>query len=117
MAPRARFELATLRLTAERIKNLSALSGVAYEKLGAIFPFLVAPNPAPTVMTSKSVGTRSQSGKFFEGLIDRHFPQRGWPGYSVGTELVLVCRPSARNTEILIPDSVNKWNSLLATTD
>src|SRR5260370_37002439 len=49
MAPRARFELATLRLTAERIKNLSALSGVAYEKLGAIFPSLVAPTPAPTV--------------------------------------------------------------------
>ncbi len=50
LAPRARFELATLRLTAERIENLSALSGVAYEKLGAIFPFLVAPNPAPTVL-------------------------------------------------------------------
>ena len=50
LAPRARFELATLRLTAEMIENLSALSGVAYEKLGAVFPFLVAPNPAPTVM-------------------------------------------------------------------
>ena len=31
MAPRARFELATLRLTAERDKNLSAASGVAYD--------------------------------------------------------------------------------------
>ena len=31
LAPRARFELATLRLTAEAVKNLSALSGVAYE--------------------------------------------------------------------------------------
>ncbi len=49
MALRARFELATLRLTAEMIENLSALSGVAYEKLGVIFPFLVAPTPAPTV--------------------------------------------------------------------
>src|SRR6266446_2378503 len=49
MAPRARFELATLRLTAEMIENLSALSGVAYEKLGAIFPHLVAPTSAPTV--------------------------------------------------------------------
>ena len=49
MAPRARFELPTLRLTAEMIENLSALSGVAYEKLGAIFPHLVAPNPAPTL--------------------------------------------------------------------
>jgi hypothetical protein len=33
--------LTILRLTAERIKNLSALSGVAYKN------FLVAPNPAP----------------------------------------------------------------------
>jgi hypothetical protein len=49
VAPRARFELATLRLTAERIQNLNALSGVAYKKLGAIFPALVAPNPAPTL--------------------------------------------------------------------
>ncbi len=32
---------------AERIKNLNALSGVAYKNFGAIFPFLVAPNPAP----------------------------------------------------------------------
>ena len=45
---RAGFEPATFRLTAEMIKNLSALSGVAYEKLGAIFPSLVAPTPAPT---------------------------------------------------------------------
>jgi hypothetical protein len=30
------------------IENLTALSGVAYEKLGAIFPSLVAPTPAPT---------------------------------------------------------------------
>ena len=47
MAPRARFELATLRLTAERIKNLSAVSGVAYKEPGTILPSLVAPNPAP----------------------------------------------------------------------
>jgi len=53
LAPRARFELATLRLTAEMIENLSALSGVAYEKLGAIFPSLVAPKPAPTAATER----------------------------------------------------------------
>jgi hypothetical protein len=47
MAPRARFELATLRLTAEVVKNLRALSGVACKKLGAILTFLAAPNPAP----------------------------------------------------------------------
>src|SRR5437016_14114926 len=33
------------------IENLSALSGVAYEKLGAIFPSLVAPTPAPTAQS------------------------------------------------------------------
>ena len=49
MAPRARFELATLRLTAEAVKNLSALSGVAYKKLGAIFSSLAAPNVAPKI--------------------------------------------------------------------
>jgi len=47
LAPRARFELATLRLTAEVVKNLSAVSGVAYRKFGAILIFLTAPNPAP----------------------------------------------------------------------
>ncbi len=36
LAPRARFELATLRLTAEVVKNLTAASGVAYRKFGVI---------------------------------------------------------------------------------
>ncbi len=52
LAPRARFEPPTFRLTAEMIENLSALSGVAYKKLGAIFSSLVAPTPAPTPMAS-----------------------------------------------------------------
>ena len=47
MAPRARFELATLRLTAEAIKNLSALSGVAYKKWGAVPPLLLHPHLHP----------------------------------------------------------------------
>jgi hypothetical protein len=47
LAPRARFELATLRLTADEVQNLSALSGVTYKKLGAILPRLVAPKAAP----------------------------------------------------------------------
>jgi len=38
---------ATLRLTAERDKNLSAASGVAYIRLGAILTSLAAPNLAP----------------------------------------------------------------------
>ena len=37
LAPRARFELATLRLTAETSKNLSALPGVAYGVKHSIF--------------------------------------------------------------------------------
>ena len=49
LAPRARFELATLRLTANGNKNLSALSGVAYEKSGAILSSLAAPNVAPKI--------------------------------------------------------------------
>jgi hypothetical protein len=62
LAPRARFELATLRLTAEMIENLSALSGVAHEKLGAIFLSLVAPTPAPTAITFEWVVIGAQSG-------------------------------------------------------
>ena len=46
LAPQARFELATLRLTAEVFENLCALSGVAYKKSGAILALLGAPNPA-----------------------------------------------------------------------
>ena len=48
MAPRARFELATLRLTADEVKNPSALSArVAYRETAIIFPFFAEPNPAP----------------------------------------------------------------------
>src|SRR5882762_2712551 len=75
LAPRARFELATLRLTAEMIENLSALSGVAYEKLGAIFPSLVAPTPAPTPMASEWMAVKAQSG-LLRWPIYCHFPQR-----------------------------------------
>jgi len=67
LAPRARFELATLRLTAERIEDPSALSGVAYEKLGAIFPSLVAPTPAPTVQLKYPDSMSVRLGT--EGLI------------------------------------------------
>jgi len=37
LAPRARFELANLRLTADEVKNLNALFGVAYRTNGLIF--------------------------------------------------------------------------------
>jgi hypothetical protein len=46
MAPRTGFEPATLRLI-DAVKIPSALSGVAYRKLGAILASLVVPNPAP----------------------------------------------------------------------
>jgi hypothetical protein len=39
-----------VRLTAEEVKNLSALSGVAYRIFGAVLISLVAPNPAPKVL-------------------------------------------------------------------
>ena len=47
MAARARFELATLRLTAEGSKNLNAVSGVACTETDLILPRSAAPNPAP----------------------------------------------------------------------
>jgi hypothetical protein len=62
VAPRARFELATLRLTAEAVKNLSAASGVAYIRLGAILTFLVAPNPAPKLVPGRSTVFPAISG-------------------------------------------------------
>lgn len=46
------------RLTAEEVKNLSALSGVAYQKFGAILPSLVAPNPAPKPVTGEKTASR-----------------------------------------------------------
>src|SRR5208283_5534882 len=52
---------ATLRLTAERDKNLSAASGVAYIRLGAILTFLAAPNLAPRGATSSTVFVEQES--------------------------------------------------------
>jgi len=57
LAPRARFELATLRLTDEMIENLSALSGVAHEKIGSHFSFFsCTPHLQPTAITFEWVG-------------------------------------------------------------
>jgi len=46
----------TLRLTADEVKNLSAASGVAYRKFGAILTSLVAPNPAPKTDDHQEAG-------------------------------------------------------------
>ena len=46
-ASRARFELATLRLMADLVKNLSALSRVPYKKPGAILTSSAAPCRTP----------------------------------------------------------------------
>jgi len=62
MAPRARFELATLRLTAEKVKNLSAASDVAYGRFEAIPTSLVAPNPAPNRGGSSRLKVKRHTG-------------------------------------------------------
>src|ERR1700731_2413672 len=48
-----------IRLTAETAKNLTALSGVAYKNFRAIFPLLVAPNPAPKISGGMLLLTKS----------------------------------------------------------
>ena len=61
----ARAELATLWLTAEVVENLSALSGVAYVKVGAILTAPIAPNSAPkpdTVCASILADDASDTG-------------------------------------------------------
>jgi hypothetical protein len=50
----------TFRLTAEMIENLSAASGLAYKKLRAIFPSLVAPAPAPTLAADEKTTPRKE---------------------------------------------------------
>jgi hypothetical protein len=49
-------------LTAEEGNNLSAASGVAYIRLGAILTFLPAPNPAPKPVPGKSMVFAANSG-------------------------------------------------------
>jgi hypothetical protein len=59
------------RLTADEVKNLSALSGVAYTKFGAILTSLTAPKPAPKVNGAHSVATLTPtlSGRPSERLL------------------------------------------------
>jgi len=51
------------------IENLSALSGVACEKLGAIFPSLVAPTLAPTRHLQNRVYCLCGNHADFDGRI------------------------------------------------
>jgi len=62
------------------VENLSA-SGVAYEKLEAISPSLVAPKPAPTPMTSEWVAIGAQSGSS-RRPIHRRFLEPDFQGVS-----------------------------------
>jgi hypothetical protein len=83
LAPRVGFEPTACRLTAERIENLSALSGVAYEKLGAIFPFLVAPTPVPTPAaernTPSAMGNSSLLARELASAMLRRWDQHQRP--------------------------------------
>ena len=51
----------SIRLTAEVVKNLSVLSGVAYMHFGAILASLAAPNPAPTLVEGESIAFAADS--------------------------------------------------------
>ena len=57
----------SIRLTAEVVKNLSAASGVAYMRLGAILTFLAAPNPARKSMTAEN----TEAGAFQTGTLSK----------------------------------------------
>ena len=46
--------LTTVLFTPEMIENQSALSGVAFEQLGAMFPSLVAPTPMTSTQRRRS---------------------------------------------------------------
>jgi hypothetical protein len=63
------FKSAMIRLTAEAVKNLSAASGVAYIRRGAILTFLAAPNAAPKKVFAKQVVAK----------IKANFGHQQWP--------------------------------------
>jgi hypothetical protein len=53
---------ATIRLTAEAVRNLSAGSGVAHIRFGAILSFLPAPNSAPKLVPGEQMVSAANSG-------------------------------------------------------
>ncbi len=62
-----------LRLTADAVKNLSALSGVAYMKLGAIFPSPSCTQCCTQIISCESPaqGVRFGFGKYSENSLAR----------------------------------------------
>jgi hypothetical protein len=70
-----RRELATLRLTAEMIENLSALSGVAYTKFGAILASVAAPNSAPRLASGETLLSREGANENCEHALESAFLQ------------------------------------------
>ena len=86
---------ATLRLTAEMLESLSALSGIAYEKLGAIFPVLPALTPPPTPMTSEWMAIGAQSGSL-QRPIHRHFLQTTWEQFPRSGLMARKAKPGSK---------------------
>jgi hypothetical protein len=74
MAPRARFELATLRLTAEMVETPNALFGVAYRESWLIFGPSVGLLGLPT--GGKMAQTETAFRKFDVGKMKREIEER-----------------------------------------
>ncbi len=55
----------------EVVKNLSALSGVAYMHFGTILASLAAPNPAPTLVTGENIGFAQIANQSREHILWR----------------------------------------------
>jgi hypothetical protein len=56
------------------VKNLSALSGVAYMHFGAILASLAAPNPAPTLVTGEKIAFAANSKPESGTHTGKHLP-------------------------------------------
>ena len=113
--------LQSIRLTAEPGKNLSALSGVAYNQLGAILPTLVAPNPAPKkVFANRSRMSYEPVGQFPDcrtlvqncGIFCS--PMSGQTGGCGMYELFAACPMTTRQAFIRNLDSVQPKARLVA---
>ncbi len=85
------------------IENLSALSGVAYEKLGAIFPSLVAPTPAPTRHIQSAKAPFAASCEPAISIVTEALKQPRLLVLPLSLELVLV-NLRGRHESLHVPD-------------